>query len=429
MAIGFPGSPFNKKQFSVDSKLYEYNSTLGAWSKSVRAPVSPGTATITDISNLVDGSSLLDNPGSTIPSYATEVEVLSQSVGVQDGQMAYAEDTDKLYVFSGYSWYKTSTSVQAVTPPAPFTWGGDRGISAGDLFNSSAVTAMHYFSISVLSGNATDFGNMTVARATGAGASNGTQALLMGGRAGGYYNTVDKVTFATLSNAVDATDLSASRGYNSGVGDGTYAFSGGGYESAPVSTVESFNISTPSTATAHGNLTEARYGAAAMSNGNIGVWAGGTSGTGASDVIDQVTLATAANATSFGNLLAVDGTNKIMASTAVCGTSDNTYGVIMGGGSGSDSSDPSTRANTTIEYITISTAGNSQDFGDLTLARYGMSAVSDGTYGVGMSGHIGINSNGTNRLDYITIASPGNATTFGENRYIKRDQMDGISGD
>ena len=64
----------------------------------------------------------------------------------------------------------SETVCQAVVPPAPFTWGGDRGISPGDLYNSSAVTAMHYFSISVLSGNATDFGNMTVARATGAGA-------------------------------------------------------------------------------------------------------------------------------------------------------------------------------------------------------------------------------------------------------------------
>ena len=143
MAIGFPGSPFNKKQFSVDSKLYEYNSTLGAWSKSVRAPVSPGTATITDISNLVDGSNLLNNPGSTIPSYATEVEILSQSVGVQDGQMAYAEDTDKLYVFSGYSWYKTSTAIEYVPPPSNLVINGD-------------------FSTSDLSGWTEQFGSITI---------------------------------------------------------------------------------------------------------------------------------------------------------------------------------------------------------------------------------------------------------------------------
>ena len=149
MAIGFPGSPFNKKQYIVDSKLYEYNSTLGAWSKGIRAPVSPGTSSITDISNLVDGSSLLNNVGSTIPSYATEVEVLSQSVGVQDGQMAYAEDTDKLYVFSGYSWYKTSASTTYTPPPSNLVTNGD--FSTSDLtgwteqFGSIAITnnALH----------------------------------------------------------------------------------------------------------------------------------------------------------------------------------------------------------------------------------------------------------------------------------------------
>ena len=61
-----------------------------------------------------------------------------------------------------------------------------------------------------------------------------------------------------------------------------------------------------------------------------------------------------------------------------------------------------------IDYITIASTGNASDFGNLTVARSGYCACSDGTKGVFGGG------NGDPTIDYITIATTGNATDFGD---------------
>ena len=56
-------------------------------------------------------------------------------------------------------------------------------------------------------------------------------------------------------------------------------------------------------------------------------------------------------------------------------------------------------ATNTIEYITISTAGNSIDFGDLTVTRSYISGSSSSTRGLFSGGYLA-----TNVIDYITIS-------------------------
>ena len=84
-------------------------------------------------------------------------------------------------------------------------------------------------------------------------------------------------------------------------------------------------------------------------------------------------------------------------------TSSSTRGITFGGGT------PSTIAE--IEYITISTLGNSQTFGDLSSNRYLCQGVSNGTRGVVGGGD---NSGAVNIIEYITIASTGDAQDFGD---------------
>lgn len=60
-----------------------------------------------------------------------------------------------------------------------------------------------------------------------------------------------------------------------------------------------------------------------------------------------------------------------------------------------------------IEYITISSTGNSQDFGDLTTARQDAHSSASPVRGV-------FATSGANTLDYVTIASTGNAQDFGD---------------
>jgi len=64
-----------------------------------------------------------------------------------------------------------------------------------------------------------------------------------------------------------------------------------------------------------------------------------------------------------------------------------------------------------IEYINISSLGNSQNFGDLTVERYGGAGMSNSVRAVFGGGWV----NPANNLDiyYVTIASEGNAIDFG----------------
>ena len=68
-----------------------------------------------------------------------------------------------------------------------------------------------------------------------------------------------------------------------------------------------------------------------------------------------------------------------------------------------------------IEFVTISTQGNSADFGDLTEARrsLGNGGASNAVRGIFANGVLNPAGN-SNVIDYITIASLGNAIDFGD---------------
>ena len=137
-------------------------------------------------------------------------------------------------------------------------------------------------------------------------------------------------------------------------------------------------------------------GGAAAWYGPRGLFGGGATGSSQySNVIDYVTMASAGNATDFGDLTE--------ARQFVAGLSNATYGLFGGG-------ETDTRK-TTIDYITIATTANATDFGDLTEARHALAASSNGTIGLFANGY---GTGYSNVMDYITVATPGNATDFGD---------------
>ena len=79
---------------------------------------------------------------------------------------------------------------------------------------------------------------------------------------------------------------------------------------------------------------------------------------------------------------------------------------LFGGGTTSDAPNGATA----IEYIQIQTTGNSQQFGELTVAAGFAAAVSSSTRGIWGSRYTG---SGNNTIDYVTIPSQGNAIDFG----------------
>jgi hypothetical protein len=69
---------------------------------------------------------------------------------------------------------------------------------------------------------------------------------------------------------------------------------------------------------------------------------------------------------------------------------------------------------TTLEYINITSQGNSSYFGDLTSARFAVGRGSSSTRGLFAGGQRESPAGNTTNIDYITIASGGNGIFFGD---------------
>ena len=176
----------------------------------------------------------------------------------------------------------------------------------------------------------------------------------------------------------------------------------------PVNTIDMITIATAGDAVNFSDLTQQvrEVGGAAASK-TRGIRAGGTiSGSPPSsthtDTIDFITMAQQSNATDFGNL-----TQHSLSFGSSTGGSE-TRGIFM---FSMQSSSPTRTVVDTIEYVTIASTGNSQDFGNLTAASQTHQCSSSPTrtlkYG-------GFNPNRTAEIEFITIASTGNAVVFGE---------------
>ena len=90
------------------------------------------------------------------------------------------------------------------------------------------------------------------------------------------------------------------------------------------------------------------------------------------------------------------------------GWPDATAGTAVFGG-GVDASGRST----VIQFVSLESAGNTSDFGDLTAERTGFGGFSSATRGV-FAGGDGSGGSSSNVIDFITFSSAGNATDFGD---------------
>ena len=129
------------------------------------------------------------------------------------------------------------------------------------------------------------------------------------------------------------------------------------------------------------------------------------------NIIQYVTIATLGNAQDFGDLS--------VPRYAVASLSSVTRAITAGG------YDASTYYNI-IEYVTIQTLGDATNFGDLTTLTGHPGAVSNSIRGVFGGGYISPADANTNVMEFITIASTGNAADFGDLLSAAR-QLGGIS--
>ena len=184
-----------------------------------------------------------------------------------------------------------------------------------------------------------------------------------------------------------------------------------------VNTIEFITIANIASSTDFGDLTEPRRRTQSLSNSTRAVHVGGTSASPASlyrNEIDFNTIATAGNATDFGDTLAA----HVATGGSVASSTRGVYSVAFLNSSYVN----------TLEFITIATTGNGQDFGDLnggTIGYHTRGSTCDSTRGL-FSGGYNPSAQVQNKIDFITIASTGNATDFGD-LFLARRSAGGTS--
>ena len=273
----------------------------------------------------------------------------------------------------------------------------------------SASSTVDSFSL-VSSGNATDFGDLSVARMSLGNCSSNVRLVFTGGEDPSASNVMDYLHFATTGNAADFGNLGQAQGNTTkGTGSDTKAVTTSGNQDADL--LQTFNYTTLGDASSFGNLTAARNGAPqGTGDGVRGTYAGGMAPN-QSDVIDFVQITTNANAVDFGDLTVARGESSSVDS--------KTRSVVFAGRTNSPSS--GTIINV-IDTYQISSLGNAVDFGDMAVATRNLSAgLSDTVRGYCAGGQT---PSITNRIERITIASAGNATDFGD-LTVARDAVTG----
>ena len=128
------------------------------------------------------------------------------------------------------------------------------------------------------------------------------------------------------------------------------------------------------------------------------------------NVIESVVISTFGNSVDFGDL-------SVRRSDS--GSAGSRTRAVMASGFGSGFSPG---YGNTIDFVTIASQGDAQDFGDLTQKRRNITANSNSiraTFAGGTTTSSGTGNN-KNIIDFVTISTTGNAVDFGDLQHQKR---------
>ena len=233
------------------------------------------------------------------------------------GAVRFNTDSSQLEIYDGNRW----TGVLSTSPEQQT--GGTRALVAAGYNGSAYIKNIDYFSVDT-TGDAADFGDIQHNSGWLGALADRTRGIILGdGNGGGGEDNCSYVTIPSLGDYTTFGNLTTSRNYFSGLASSTRGVRGGGYTSPNVAVNE----------------------------------------------IDYCTIQSTGDFKDFGDLIQASATGKL---THGSGVSSPTRG-MWGGGSHYN---PTMTTINNIDYITISTLGDSIDFGDLVEAA---------TYGRGMS--------------------------------------------
>ena len=307
---------------------------------------------------------------------------------VKPGMVYYNKDFKTIEFWDGNFWKQVDNTTRS-----------GRAVFGGgyDVEGSGVVTAlMDFVNIQTL-GNATNFGTLNAGGASkGSMGSNGVRGLFMGGywpAAPSISQQIDHITIASEGDSIDFGNLSTSSGWGAkGASSSTRGIRMGGYPNTDV--IDYVEIDTLGNALDFGNLSVTRHSIGVLASPTKIFGGGGNASSTEYSVIDMITTSSKGNAIDDGDLR-----NKLTAA----GAASNSVRGIWAGGSPIKLKD--------IQYRTLSSAGNVEHFGDLSVGIRDISGASTQTRAI-FGG--GITPSLLNIIEFVTIASAGNANDFGD---------------
>ena len=336
-------------------------------------------------------------------------------VEVPTGAIRYNTDSNKMECFDGTKWWQVSVSSPDLGKSTlSDNHGGARGICAGMTPNaSSAVAAIDFITIPT-GGNAQDFGDLYTARIGLQAYSSRTRGIFHSGL---NKNEIEYVTIATTGEtAQDFGDSQSNRAYGKGLSNETRGISAGGY---PATTeMDYVTIAHTGHAQDFGNLSSGLAGEtdnvgggpAGAASPTRGVFTGGYINPGtlqSLNTIQFITIASTGNTQDFGDM----AISKRSHSNQAC---SGTRSVITAGYN--QPTNGSYVNTTSIEYYNFASTGNTASFGDMEQdSGISPGATSDSIRGVWMGGGILVPSLvGTNIIQYVNIPTLGKGLDFGD---------------
>ena len=261
---------------------------------------------------------------------------------------------------------------------------------------------------------------ISTAAAGSSAAGTGTRGLFAGGylvsphpSPGSCTDQVDYITVETLGNALDFGDLADARHVGGQCADRTRAIYAGGRGPTTPGGSDTANI-TFTTIASTGDYADSGFdlSAAVGARGTSNSTRGlfGSTVFPYTDTIDYVTIQSLGNAQDFGNLTEVRGYGMALSSPV--------RGVFLGG-----INNPTNLGTNVIDYVTISSTGNAQNFGDL----YDGTAYESGCANSPTRGVIAGGTGNTDLMEFITIATTGNSQNFGDLDTLQNSGKGGTS--
>ena len=200
--------------------------------------------------------------------------------------------------------------------------------------------------------------------------------------------------------------------FRGGRGRGVIA-GGYNYPSGQLNLIQLIEISTTGNTTDFGDLASSRYSGGGFASATRGIYAGGRAEASPfpdiSTQIQYITMSSGGGSNDFGDMSYQGG-------TGVRGASNNTRGLIFGG---IYPASPASINQSNIDSITIASIGDSASFGSLTTYMYASGTASSPTRAVIAGGQRSTGDQTStltiqNIIEFITFATQGDAQDFGD---------------